>query len=175
MFPWLIWLCMAGTAKARFLLPFPPVIISVLRELHTFIGTMGPSDCLQRFCVPPFVASTYHGSHVSMDVVGSPQLARIALCSMDRSQTPPQLLQARPFSPASVLSSPLPTGSTCGSSQFRCSILFLLSPLPRFTYAVTVVCAGSVLDAGLLLVQAGVPPACYLALRWAHGKSEIKS
>ena len=58
---------------------------------------MGPSDCLQRFCVPPFVASTYHGSHVSMDVVGSPQLARIALCSMDRSQTPPQLLQARPF------------------------------------------------------------------------------
>ena len=172
MFPWLIWLCMAGTAKGTVPSPLSSgayIRLTGTSHFHRYYGAIRlPTTLLfpsfRCVHIPRF---TRFRGRCRLSPVD-----KIALYSMDRSQTPPWHPQARPYRPFLCCLPRFPLGRPTVLLSFDCSILFLLPPSPRFTYVVTAVCAGSVLAVGLLLIQAGFPPACYLALCWAHGKFE---
>ena len=136
MFPWLIWLCMAGTAKGSVPSRLPSGAYILLRELRAFISTIRPSDYLRCVCNPPFVvrhttATLFRGHRRFSPVVMT------SLYCMNRSLTPPWQ-GGLAFSPLPVLPSAVPERiGPWFKVPFRSSILSLQPHFPRFTVLVT--------------------------------------
>ena len=170
MFPWLIWLCMAGTAKGTVPSPLPSgdyIRLTGTSHFHRYYGAIRLPTTLLRpsfRCVHIPRFTRFHG-RCRLSPVGI-----ATVCSMNRSQTPPELPRTH------LLYRSLPCCLPCTQTRrplgialsFRCSILSLLPFSLRFTLRVSPAGTRSISVAWLLPFRAGFPPACYVALCWAH-------
>ena len=91
MFPWLIWLCMAGTAKGTVPSPLPSgdyIRLTGTSHFHRYYGAIRLPTTLLRpsfRCVHIPRFTRFHG-RCRLSPVGI-----ATVCSMNRSQTPPEL------------------------------------------------------------------------------------
>ena len=143
MFPWLIWLCMAGTAKGAVPSPLPSgayIRLTGTSHFHRYYGairlpTTRLSPSFRCVHIPRF---TRFRGRCRLSPVDN-----VTLYSMNRPQTSPQLQLTHPLR---LLLCCLPCFQPCrpaGLCLFRRSILSLLPHFLRFTHMVSHVCTRS--------------------------------
>ena len=169
MFPWLIWLCMAETAKGTVSFPLSSsdYIQIGTSHLHRYYGAIRlpimrlfPSfRCVH---IPRFTRLRGHNRLSPVDIA--------ALYSMNRSPTPPPLMQAHPIASTNIAFRVykhvgLRDRINCfGAQYYPCCLTSyaLFAGLPLFTQG----CCRRLVRS----YRAGFAPAGSDALCWAHCK-----
>ncbi len=168
MFPWLIWLCMAGTAKGTAPSPLPSsdyIRFTGTSRFHRYYGAIRlPTTRLfpsfHRVHIPRFTRFRGRCRLSPVDIV--------ALYSMNRSLTPPMQSRPRPIGRDCVAFHQIESVGhrvcLCFGVQYcpYCLTSHALRPMLPLS------AQGLLLVAWLMPFQAGFPPACYAILCWAH-------
>ena len=175
MFPWLIWLCMAGTAKGTVPSPLPSgdyIRLTGTSHFHRYYGAIRlPTTRLltsfRRVHIPRF---TRFRGRCRLSPVDN-----VALYRMNRSPMPSMQLR-----PGLIVRNHVAFHQIQGVGHRVCLCFGIqYCPYCLTSHALRPVlplpAQGLLLVARLMPFQTGFPPACYAILRWAHEFQNIFS